>query len=154
MMDTFRRVYRLKGWAQAWYLALGVLFSVLGVNVISAAIVDTDWNSFKGWWDFLISAGFLAPGYYFLALALRSRVVLEGTRMTVRYPIREKSADLSAIIGFQTTITLIRNNGPFWRLELKGGSGSIAIIQSFNVDNYFQSWLQLLPDLDKANLFL
>jgi hypothetical protein len=153
-MDTFRREYRLKGWVQAWYLALGVIFSVFGIRVISAAIVDANWNSFRGWWDFLISVGFLAPGYYFFALALRSRVVLEGTRITVRYPIREKSADLSAIIGYRTTITIIRKNGPFWRLELKGGRGSIAIMQSFNVDTYFQLWLQQLPELDKGSLFL
>ncbi len=150
-MDTLRREYRLKGWVQAWYLALGVLFSVLGVHVISAAIVKA--SSFKDWWDFLISVVFLAPGYYFFALALRSRVVLEGTRITVRYPIREKSADLSAITGYRTTITIIRKDGPFWRLELKGGSGHISIMQSFNVDNYFQSWLQQLPDLDKGSLF-
>jgi hypothetical protein len=152
-MDTFRREYRLKGWVQAWYLALGVLFSVLGIHLGSTAIIDANWNTLKDWGDLLLSVVFLAPGYYFFALALRSRVILEGTRITVRYPIGEKSADLSAIMGYRTVITIVRKNGPYWRLELKEGRGSIAIMQSFNVDKYFQSWLQQLPELDKGSIF-
>lgn len=158
-MDIIRREYRLKRWVQAWYLALGALFSMLGVHLISAKIVDAHGSLFKGWGDFLIF-GVPAFGCYFIALALRSRVVLQSTHISVRYAIREKSADLSEILGCQTypikemSFWNLQRNISFWHLRLRGRSDYISIMQLFNVDNYFHSWLHQLPNLDRGSLNL
>jgi hypothetical protein len=158
-MDTIRREYGLKRWAQAWYLALGVLIGGIG-TAISLSISDVRWSSFKGWCDFLIPIAFTALGCYFIALALRSRVVLQGTRITARYAIREKSADLSEIRGYQTyainklSFSHIYKNISFWHLQLKGSGNYISIMQLFDVDSYFHSWLQQLPDLNSRSLNL
>ena len=157
-LDTFRHEYRLKWWAQAWYLALGVFFCVLGGHGIPTAITDSDWSLFENWRDSLASVASLALGFYFVALALRSRVVLEATRITVRYSIREKSADISAIAGHRAykneTLSFLRlqQHMSFWHLQLKGGGDYISIMQLFSVDTYFHSWLHQLPDLDRGNL--
>lgn len=157
-MDTLRHEYRLKWWAQAWYLVLGMFFSMLSIHGVPAAIAHADWSLFKHWGDSLVSVGSLALGIYFIALALRSRVVLEATRITVRYPIREKSADLIAIAGYRAykneTLSFLRlqQHMSFWHLQLKGSNDHISIMQLFSVDTYFQSWLHQLPDLDRGNL--
>jgi hypothetical protein len=159
-MDTIRREYGLKRWVQVWYLALGVLFILVGTHEFSLARERAQWNSFKGWGDLLLPVAFIAFAFYFIALALRSRVVLQGARITVQYPIRQKSADLSEIMGYQTYAIkklwsrLLYKNISFWHLRLKGSEDYISIMQLFDVDHYFHSWLQQLPDLDRGSLNL
>jgi hypothetical protein len=160
MMDTIRREYKLKWWAQAYYLASGVLVMGIGTFGAHASISAAHWSSFKDWCDFLVPAEFAALGCYFFALALRSRVALQGTHIAVRYAIRERSADLSEIAGYGTytrrklSFLHFQKYVTFWHLQLRGSSDFISIMQSFDVDDYFYAWLQQLPDLDKGSLNL
>jgi hypothetical protein len=159
-MDTIRREYRLKRWVQIWYSALGALFIVIGAHIISITKADVRWDSFKSWGNYLMPVAFVVLGCYFIATALRSRVVLQGSCITVRYAIREKSADLGEIMGYQTYAIkklwsrILYKNISFWYLRLKGSEDYISIMQLFDVDNYFHSWLQQLPDLDRGSLNL
>ena len=159
-MDTIRREYRLKWWVQAYYVAIGVLIIGIGTRGVYESIIAAHWSSFKDWCSFLVPAGFAALGCYFFALALRSRVALQGTHIAVRYAIREKLADLSEIAGYgtyarrKTSFVHFQKYVTFWHLQLRGSGHYISIVQLFNVDNYFQSWLQQLPDLDNISLSL
>ena len=84
-------------------------------------------------------------GCYYAALALRSRVVLDGMRVSLRYAIREKSADLSEIKGYR--IWTMRGTS-YWRLEFKERPGHISIMTTFQVDDSFQAFLSQVKNLD------
>ena len=94
---------------------------------------------------FLFVASFVLLGCYYAALALRSRVVLDGTHILLRYGIREKSADLSEIKGYR--IWSMRGTS-YWRLEFKERRGHISIMTTFQVDDSFRAFLSQLKNLD------
>ena len=56
----------------------------------------------------LVAAFLLALAAYFFGVALRSRLVIEGTRIEVRGAFRERSADLGEIEGFRTVEFALR----------------------------------------------
>lgn len=143
MKDSIIHEYRLKWWAQAWYLAWGVFSSGAAVIGIYAGAFAADWSSLKDWGFLLLFIGMAVLGYFFLALALRSRVILEGTHISVRGAMRERSADSSEIEGYRIMVT---KNASFWRLKLKDGN-HISIMRSFRVDDYFRSFLSELKEL-------
>ena len=91
---------------------------------------------------------FILIGVYYAAVALRSRVVLDGTHISLRYAIREKSADLSEIEGWRMDQTT--RNGPYWRIELKEGRGHLSIMTLFQVDDGFYAFLSQLKNLDNG----
>jgi hypothetical protein len=88
---------------------------------------------------------FLGIGIYPLVLALRARLVLEGTRIKVRGAWREYTAELSEIEGYRT---ISSRSGGYTQLWLKEDRGRIAIPRSFATDDYYRAWLQQLADLD------
>ena len=141
-----RHVYRLKWWAQAWYLALGIFCGGIGVIVVVVVTADINWRVFANWTILFLCVIFPFLGYYFLALALRSRVVLDDTGISVRFALAENSANFNEIEGYRITVT---KNASFWRLELKDNKGYVAIMRLFRVDDYFRAWLQQLKNLDE-----
>ena len=146
--------YRLKWWAQLWYLAWGVLVGGLGVFVVAAifaGIAEGDSRDFLDWRGLLLlllCVTFLALGYFFCALALRSRVVLEGPRISVRGPLRERSADVHEISGYRVEVT---KNATFWRIDLRNGE-CLFVMKSFKVDAAFYDFLSHLKELDGADV--
>ena len=88
---------------------------------------------------------FSVLGFYVCAWALRSRLVLEGTRIEVRGAVNENTADLSEIEGFRT---ISSRNGAYTQLCLKEGRCRITISQSFSTDDDYRAWFQQLTDLD------
>ena len=142
-------VYRLKWWAQFWYLAWGVLAGGMGALFVFVGITEGNWSDLLDWrglLGLLFCAAFLALGYFFFALALRSRVVLEGPRISVRGPLREKSADVHEIVGYKVQAT---RKATFWRLDLRNGQ-CLFVMRSFNVDGAFSDFLSQLKQLDGA----
>jgi hypothetical protein len=145
-------IYRLKWWTQLWYCAWGVVAGGMGVFfvvAVTAALADGDWKDLLDWrglFGLLFCVTFLALGYFFFALALRSRVVLEGPRISVRGPIREQSADIHEIVGYRIQVT---RNATFWRIELRDGK-YLSIMKSFSVDDAFHDFLAQLKDLEGA----
>ena len=146
-----RHEYLLKGWAQALYLVLGAFVVGCGIFVASGAtggvepIAGGNWRAFVVQPGFLFVASFVLLGCYYAALALRSRVVLDGTHILLRYGIREKSADLSEIKGYR--IWSMRGTS-YWRLEFKERRGHISIMTTFQVDDSFRAFLSQLKNLD------
>ena len=89
----------------------------------------------------------LGFGAYLMALALRSRVVVDGSRIEVRTPFGEKTADASEVEGFRDIST---RNGSFWRLQLKEGRGAITIQKWFDSPE-LRAWMQQITDLDERD---
>jgi hypothetical protein len=140
-----RHVYRLKWWAQTCYLAIGLIFGGVGVAFIVMGFAERDWTAFMDLRTVSVMVFPTALGYLFLALALRSRVVLEDSRISVRYTWREKSANISEIEGYRVLVT---KNATVWRLELKEDRGSISIMRAFRMDDDFRVFLSQLKNLD------
>lgn len=78
---------------------------------------------------------------------VRSRLVIDGPRVAVRYFFREHSAQLSEIAGYHEISS--RRYPTYWKLELKGGRKPISIQRSFQGSDDLHAWLRQLPNLDR-----
>lgn len=138
-----RHEYRLRIGPRGLLLSFAFLLAVVGIfAAISLAAHPNGPAS-------AIMILFLLPlSAYMLAVALRSRLVIEGTRIKVRGAFRECSADLSEIEGFRTIST---RNGTYRKLYLKVGRGAITLSNSFATDDDFRAWFQQITDLDKRD---
>ena len=141
--NTVRHVYRLKRWAQGGYLALALLLGGGGVSFILFGLMQGDWTAFTDLRTVCVMVFPTALGSFFAALALRSRVVLDGTRISVRYALGEVSADSSEIEGYRNTHD---SHYSYWRLRLKESGTEISIMKSFRVDEAFQTFLSQLKN--------
>ena len=142
-MDSERHVYRLKWWVRAGYLFLGILLGGSGLTLVAITILNRGWPGGPDLRSFV--AMILCPllGYVFLSLALRSKVILEGDRLTVRYAFGEDSAQIGKIVGYR----IVRSRtGTYWALRLRNGS-SITIMRSYAVDDYFRGFISRLKPL-------
>jgi hypothetical protein len=138
-----RHEYRLKAWQRWFYLILGML--VGGIGVAGAFVAVTQPSQHVPLAPTLIP---LAIGVYLVAYVLRSRLIIESTRVEVRGVFRQQSADLSEIEGFRTVSS---RNSSFWQLQRKEGRGTISISQSFDGDDDLRAWFQQLTDLDERD---
>ena len=121
-------------------LLFGAGFPLAGVFMVALAKSDSD-SAFL----VVLAAFFLCIGLYMLACALRSRLIIDGTRIEVRGALKENTADLSEIEGFRTVST---RNGSYTQLILKQGRGKITVSQSFDTDDIYRAWFQHIVDLD------
>jgi hypothetical protein len=137
---TTRHEYRLKTWQRIFSLLLGGAAIFLGAFVAWKVALSANPYVLT-----LTIMPFTLFGLYVCAWALRSRIVLEGTRIEVRGAVNESAADLNEIEGFRTFST---RNGTYTQLSLKEGRGKITISQSFNTDDDYRAWFQQLTDLD------
>jgi len=135
-----RHEYQFKGWQKAFYLLLSCFLIVIGI--FSSALGH---SAQSGPFGGLMGLFFVAIGLYLLLTALRSRLIIDGTRIEVRGAFKENSADLSQIEGFRTVST---RNGTFIQLYLKEGRGKITLSKSFKTDDDYRAWFQQIPDLD------
>jgi len=142
--NTVRHVYRLKRRVQGLFLALALLFGGAGVSFILFGLIQGDWTAFTDLRTVCVMVFPTALGSFFAALALRSRVVLDGTRISVRYALGEVSADSSEVEGYRSASD---SHYSYWRLRLKGSSTDISIMKSFRVDESFQTFLSQLKNL-------
>jgi hypothetical protein len=144
-----RHEYQLKWWAQLWHLALGVGTGVLGV--MGWWVAANAWDSPTEFWEMVLFAVFMtAMGAFFSSLALRSKLVLAGTRISVRNAFGEKSADFRDVEGYRISVT---KNASFWQLELRSGD-QISIMRMFDVDDDFRAFLSRLKNLDEQTAVL
>ena len=143
-IEASRRELQMKAWNYWFFLILGLV--LIGLGVFGAyALTGTANNG-----PFVLPAVLLFPlgfGAYLMALALRSRVVVDGSRIEVRTPFGEKTADASEVEGYRDIST---RNGSFWRLQLKEGRGAITIQKWFDSPE-LRTWLQQITDLDERD---
>jgi hypothetical protein len=141
--DSSPHEYQLKSWQKGVSLVAGIALPCLGIFFAWEIAVSP--ANFPG---IVLSAFFIALGPYLIARAIRSRLILESTRLTIRDPLIEKSADLSEIEGFRTIST---RNGSFMQLQLKDSRGNISISRSFASDDYSAAWFSQFRDLDASD---
>ena len=142
-MDSERHVYKLKWWAWTGYLFLGILLGGLALILAVIAILGREWPDLRSFAAMILCS---LVGYVFLRLTLRSRVILEGGRLAVRYAFGEDSTQISKIVGYRVVRS---RSGTYWALRLRNGS-SITIMRSFAVDDYFRDFIaQLRPIADE-----
>jgi hypothetical protein len=142
--NAARHEYRMQGWQMGLYLLLGSLFVGFGAFA--------GWMAFSsdpsGGFPLIVPFFFAAFGAFMLAWPLRSRMIIDGTRIEVRSIFRQRSADLKDIEGFRTFRT---RNGSYTKLYLKDGRGAMTISNAFNIDEDYRAWFKQLTDLDKRD---
>ncbi len=141
-INTGRQEYPLGGWQRGFSLVVGLFAVAGGVFLIYTSLMTPNSGPLL-----LMAIVPIAFAIYLLATALRSRLVIDGSRVEVRYGFSEKTADLSEIEGYRTVST---RNGSFWQLKLKEGRGAITVQKSYNCDGV-RAWLQQIPDLDERD---
>lgn len=148
-MDPGRHEYRLKDVERWIYIMLGLIFCGSGLSFVWYVWTQTH----SAMMALVGPAVPLATGYYLLALALRSRLVIDGSRIAVRGAFREWSVDLNEIDGFHTVLMpdpLGLRRYRVVKLELKQGRGMLTIRQWLDCTE-LQAWLQKLTDLDERD---
>jgi hypothetical protein len=139
-IETGRHESGMKGWVKGIYLLGGLFFMGMAIFIVGLVFRQPK----TGPMVILGIPGF-AIGAYLMTTALRSRLVIDGTRIEVYGAIRQNSADLSEIEGFRILST---RNGKFWKIYLKQGRGSFLIPQWVDCAE-FQAWLKQVTDLDE-----
>ncbi len=140
-VETARHEYGMKAGQKLLYMVLGMFFLVLGTILGPLLIASAANRTFS----MMMILFFFAFSVFMLAQVLRSRLVIEGTRIEVRGAFKEQSADLSEIEGFRTIST---RNGSYTQLGLREGRGTISISNGFDTDEAYREWLRRVPDLD------
>ncbi len=146
-IDPGRHEYRLKDVPRRTNLLLGLVFSGSGVFIAWWIWTQT----YSAIFALVLAVMLLGPGLYLLALALRSRLVIDGSRIAMRGAIRERSVDLSEVEGFRTVRMPSATGGyTILKLEMKHGRGTLIIRQWLDCDE-LRAWLRQLPDLDQRD---
>lgn len=143
VQSNTRREYRLSGWSRAFIFIVGCMFAAFSCGF--GFLARSNPNGVAG---ILMALLFLAIPVYLVAYAVRSRIIVDGSRITVRTAFGEKSADRGEIIGFRT---LRSRNRTYKQLYLRDGRSPIAISQSFSTDDDFRAWFAQIPDLDERD---
>ena len=133
-VNAVRREYTLRTWQKCLYLVLSIASLIVAVSFFKllAPIVCL----------FLVTLGlFLA------ALALRSRLTLDGNRIEVRSALRTFAADRNEIEGLRG---MSSRNGRWTRLYLAGGR-AFSVSDSFAGCDDLDQWLKDVPDLDERD---
>jgi hypothetical protein len=120
-------------------------FIMVGCSVLFASALVSKPDGLVG---ILVAVPFFAATIYLVPYAIRSRIIIEGSRITVRTAFGEKTADRSEILGFRTVSS---RNGNYQQLYLKDGRSPISISQSFSTDEDFRAWFAQLTDLDERD---
>jgi hypothetical protein len=128
----------MRVWQQALYLFFGL---AVGIGTVFFAAQ----NGKSGGPSIAVAIIPLVLGIYLAALALRSRLIIDGSHIEVRGAFREQTAELSDVEGYRTVSS---RNGSFWRLQLKQDRGTITIQKWFDCDE-LRAWFQQIPNLDE-----
>lgn len=141
--SVIRREYRLKS-GQRYTLLVG---SVLLGSLAAYLFFFLAPRHPSGGSSFLVIplAGVAA---YLALVAIRSQIIIEGSRIMLCNGIITRSADLADVEGFRTFTS---RNATYTKLCLKDGRRGIAVSNSFATDDDFREWLRRIPDLDQRD---
>lgn len=138
-----RREYTMKTWLKVLYAILGLPLMLGGYFVATGGSFGPARTA-----AMIPALFFLGGGVYVFASALRSRLVIDGSRIEVQTAFRERTADLGEIEGYRTIQT---RNSSYTQLLLKNGAGNVAIPNIFDVDEDYRRWLAQIPNLDERD---
>ena len=142
-IDASRRVYSLQTSQKLVYLTGAAAF-IVGAGFFFKLAIDPIGR------DFVLAVGlvFLLLGFIVVSLAMRSRLILEGSRIELRSALRTFTADRSEIDGLRT---IDDQYGLRTRIYLKGNRGAFNVSRSFTGDDDLKVWLKGIPDLDRRD---
>ena len=95
----------------------------------------------------LATAAFAASGIYMALVALRSRLVIDGTRVRVQSALRTREFDLSQIEGYRTYKARYQS---FQVICLKDQTWTIPLMK-YASDPSLDQWFAGLKDLDQQD---
>ena len=133
----------MKGWYRAFLLIMGAPAVSGGVVMCALALKAASFSLLL-----VLSASFLAFGVYLIALGLRSRIVIEGSRLEIRGALADRFADVSEVEGIRTVSS---RNGKYTQIYLINGRKPMSFSNSFERDSYFDAWFRKIPNLDQRD---
>lgn len=142
-MITSRHEYHMKAWHRSLLLILGS--PAIAGGIVMGALALKGANTAL---PIIMTAVFFSFGIYLVALALRSRVIIEGNRIEIRGAFTDHFADLNEIEGLRTVSS---RNGKFTQFYLNNGRRTLTLSNYFDKDEAFNNWLRRVPDLDKRD---
>jgi hypothetical protein len=142
-MVTTRHEYRMKAWYRSFLLILGSPAVAGGIVMCALALRGTNMAL-----PMVLTAVFFGFGIYLIALAMRSRVIIEGNRIEIRGAFTDRFADLNEIEGLRTVSS---RNREYTQLYLNSGRGTLTLSNYFDRDKVFDTWMRKVADLDKRD---
>lgn len=142
-LATTRHEYRLKSWYRS-------LLLVLGAPAVSGGIVMgyLTYKAVNASLPLLMTALFLGFGIYLIALGMRSRVIIDGSRIEVRGAFSDRFAELSDIEGYRT---ISARNGKYTQIYMRNGNRALTLPNLFEHDKEFDAWFRRIPNLDERD---
>lgn len=141
--NIMRREYCLDSPQKFRYLGLAVIFLV-GAGFFLRLAADPIGRDFV----LAVGLGSLIAALALISLALRSRLLLDGSRIEVRSALRTFAADRCEIEGLRT---ISNQYGRWTRIYLKDDGGAFDVSSSFTGNDELNEWLKGLPDLDERD---
>jgi uncharacterized protein (DUF697 family) len=138
-----RHEYQMKAWYRSILLIFGA-FAVSGALVMGFLASKASRMPLP----YIMIAVFLFFGVYLIALAMRSRVIIDGNRIEIRGAFGDHYADVNEIEGYRT---ISSRNGNYTQFNLRGGRRPITLSLHFERDEPFDQWIGKIPDLDKRD---
>jgi len=138
-----RHEYRMKGWYRSFLLIMGAP-AVAGGIVMCALAVKTVSLTLP----LMMTALFLGFGIYLIAFGMRSRVIIEGSRLEIHGAFTDRSAEISEIEGYRT---ISSRNGKYTQIYLTNGRKPLSFSNLFEKDSTFDSWFRRIPNLDQRD---
>ncbi len=142
-ISTTRHEYRLKAWYRSLFLILGA--PAIAGGIIMCALALKGANTAL---PLVMTGAFLFSGIYLIALAMSSRVILNGNRIEIRGAFTDRFADINEIEGYRT---ISSRNGKYTQFYLNNGRRTLTLANHFDHDAAFDSWIRKVPDLDKRD---
>jgi hypothetical protein len=137
-----RHEYKMKGWYRAILLIFGA-FAVSGALLMGFLASEASRASLP----YFMLAIFLFFGVYLIALAMRSRVLIDGDHIEIRGAFADHYADRSEIEGYRT---ISSRNGNYIQFYLRGRR-PITLSLHFEKDEAFDAWMGEIANLDKLD---
>jgi hypothetical protein len=135
--------YRIKPWYRSILLVLGA--PAVAGSIVMCMVARNGTNSTL---PLILTAAFLFFGVYMIALAVRSRVIIDGSRIEIRGAFTEHYADRNEIEGYRTVSS---RNGKYTQFYLNNGRGTLTLYNHFDKDGALDAWIRRIPDLDKRD---
>jgi hypothetical protein len=136
--------YRQTGLVKMTNLAIAVV--IFSIGIIAFYLFTTRFSFMPG---VALATVIVIGSIYFLATVLRSRIMIEGTRIKIRNAFGEQAADLTEIEGIRDIHGKYGASVIGKLLCLKDGRGTIRIPMTvLDLDVRFRDWLNQLPNLD------
>lgn len=138
-----RREYRMKAWYRSILLIFGA-FAVSGAILMGYLASRASRISLP----YVMIAVFLFFGVYLIALAMRSRVLIDNDHIEIHGAFTDHYADCNEIEGYRT---ISSRNGTYTQFYLRGGRRPITLSVHFDKDEAFDDWMAKVPNLDKQD---